>query len=167
MQSLSSGISEQPAQLSTACGEESCFPNLHEAAGEEQHPLRKAEKWVTGCELPSEAGESCSERGRLCAGPAVPCKLWLARQAEARKAEPRALSTQSQACWKLEGATTAPLLLPAQAQACGKAHKLLWLTAGPFPFHPCTCKEKSADLTHAEAYRIKRLKCSGQQNECL
>lgn len=62
LQSLSPGISEQPAQLL-------CFwrgkllPKLHAALGKEQHPLRNAKRWVTGCEprsSPPKPGEAAA-----------------------------------------------------------------------------------------------------------
>lgn len=68
---------------STARGAESCFPKLHTAAGKEQHPFRKAEKWVAGCEPPSsppKPGEAAGWEQDL----AMPCKPWLAGHAEGR-----------------------------------------------------------------------------------
>lgn len=144
-----------------------------------QDSMQQQGKSSTPSERPRSGWQTVSRpaplrsRGRLQRARQAVCRTWPCLASRGLPGTPRA-GRQSPALrahnpgrahsWR---SRPAPLLLPAQAQACGKAHKLLCLAAGPFPFHPCTCKEKSADLTHAEAYHIKGPKCSGRQNECL
>lgn len=116
LQSLSSGTSEQPAQLSAACGDKSYFPKLCMAAGTEQHPFRKAKNGWLAVSCPN----SPQSQGRLQQGRQAVCRTCHALQAvacQARRGQvgraPRSehtipRRTQSQACSQLEGAMAAP-----------------------------------------------------------